>query len=434
MRKSLLNDLIPREIAIDRLIKSWNVQSETEIIKLEEALGRVTAADFISNNSLPVYRASMVDGIAVRKSDFKDGFPDTSNWVKNKDYAQADTGDDFADEFDSVIMIENVSFEEGGRPVFAPTIDIHDSDHIRSSGRTIKAGELILKKDTKIREIQLAALAAGGIKELSVYKKPRVIFIPTGNELVPRGTIPTRGKNVESNSIMVKVMLEKMGAEVICYDIISDNIGQLSEAIERALNEGDVILICAGSAKGEEDYTHVVLNKYSRVIQHGILTAPGRPTGFAIAGNKPIINIPGPTLGAYYAVDLCVAPLIDALLHQSPEEREIQKITLGDDVKTVDTMEFITRMTIVEKEGSLIGHSISPSASLPTTARECNALLFVPVGVKGYKKGQQVEVELLYGKKGIFQYEVSDENRYKAKPKKRLSSKGINRQCEKNFR
>ncbi|MGI6727207.1 MAG: molybdopterin molybdotransferase MoeA [Anaerovoracaceae bacterium] len=425
MRKSILNNLIPREDAVNKLIKSWNFQSKTETIKLEEAFGRVTAADIVSNNSLPVYRASMVDGIAVRKSDFKDGIPDTTNWEKNMDYAQADTGDDFNDEFDSVIMIEKISFDEKGRPIFAPTVNVNKSN-IRSGGTTIKKGELILNKNTKIKEIQLSALAAGGIKELLVYKKPKVVFIPTGNELIHRRTIPTRGKNVESNSIMVKAMLEKMGAEFVCYHIIPDDIAELSKAIEKALKEGDIILICAGSAKGEEDYTHVVLNKYSKVIQHGIATAPGRPTGFALADNKPIINIPGPTLGAYYAIDLCVTPLIDTLMHQSPEKRETQIITLGENIKTVDTMEFIIRMRVVEKEGSFIGYPVSSSASFPTTARECNALLFVPIGIKGYNKGQEVVVELLYGRKEILQYEVNNDNRYKVRTK-RLSLKRINR-------
>lgn len=401
MRKSLLNNLAPREIALDKLMKLWNPKSEPEIIKLEDAFGRITTEDIFSNNSLPVYRASMVDGIAVRKSDFKDGLPDTSNWEKNRDYAQADTGDDFADEFDSVIRIEDVTFSEGGKLVFAPTLNIDGEDYVRPSGSIIKAGELILKKDTKISEIQLAALAAGGITELSVYKKPKVIFIPTGNELVPRGIIPERGKNIESNSIMVKALIEKMGAEIICFDIVRDDINQLSAALERALDEGDIILICAGSAKGEEDYTHAVLEKYSTVIQHGILTAPGRPVGFAIAGTKPVINIPGPTLGAHYAIDLCVAPLIDKILHQPPKTRETLSIILADDVESVESMEFIIRMKIEEKEGSFIGHRISPYASLAQTARECNALLFVPIGVKGFKKGDQADVELLYGRKGI---------------------------------
>jgi len=433
MRKFLLNDLISRETAVDKLIKYWDVQSNVEIIKLEDSLGRVSSMDIFSINSLPVYRASMADGIAVRKSDFKNGLPDTSNWVKNKDYAQADTGDDFPDEFDCVVRIEDVSFD-GERPIFTTTMSVFEIDNIRQCGKTITKGELILKKDTKISEMQLVTLAAGGIEKLSVYKKPRVIFIPTGNELVPRGTVPARGKNIESNSIMVKAMLEKMGAEFICYDIVKDDIKQLSDAVERALNDGDIIIICAGSAKGEEDYTHVVLNKYGKVLQHGILTVPGRPTGFAIAKNKPIINIPGPTLGAYCAVDLCIAPLIDKLLHQGREKREIIKITLGHDIKTSGVMEFIIRMNVIEKAGIIIGNSVPFTASLPTIARDCNALLFVPIGVKGYKKGQQVEVELLHGRKNLSVNEVEHEHANKEKFPKRVSVKGISGKSKKHIR
>lgn len=281
---------------------------------------------------------------------------------------------------------------------------VSGAENIRTRGAVIKEGELILSKDTKIREVHFAALAAGGIAEVRVYQRPKVAFLPTGSELIPRGTVPKRGENVEANGIMVKTRMENMGAEVCCYDIVRDEIDLLTIALKNALNEADIVVICAGTAKGEEDFTHTVLSRCGKVLQHGISTAPGRPVAFAIAENKPVINIPGPTIGAFYAVEFCVAPFINRLLHQPDNKMETISVQLENDIETVgflESMEVILRMQVTVREGVFLGRTIPVSASLATAMRECNALIRVPIGSRGYRKGDQVEVELLYGRSVI---------------------------------
>ncbi len=401
MRKRILEHLIPREEAVELLLNAWDPPEKTEMVELDKAFGRIAAEDVLSRNSLPVHRASAGDGIAVRSADFEDAMPDTRAFMKGKDYAPADTGDDFPDAFDAVVMIEDVTFHDGGGFTLDPGTTVSSTENVRPRGATIREGELILAKDTKIRAVHLAALAAGGIAEVKVYQRPKVAFLPTGSELVPRGVIPKRGENVEANGIMVKTQMENMGAEVRCHDIVRDEIDLLTTALKNALNEADIVVICAGTAKGEEDFTHTVLSRCGRVLQHGISTAPGRPVAFAIAENKPVINIPGPTLGAFYAVEFCVAPLINRLLHQPDNKMELLSVQLENDIETIgflESMEVILRMQVTVREGVFLGRTIPVSASLATTVRDCNALVRVPIGCRGYRKGDQVEVELLYGR------------------------------------
>ena len=259
MKKKILENLIPREDAVAMLSEAWLPAFAIETVHIIQALGRVAAEDIFSQNTLPVCRASMGDGIAVKSGAFKDGIPDTGKWVKGVDYAQADTGDDFPDEFDAVIMIEDVNANPMGGFTLAPGVQVAPGDHVSHRGSRIMEGELLLEKATRVEVSHLASLITGGITELRVYQKPKVVFIPTGSELIPAGRAPRRGENIDCNSLMVKHQLEEMGAKVICYPIVKDDVALLTAVVNKGLEEGDLVLICGGTDKGEEDYTHRVL-------------------------------------------------------------------------------------------------------------------------------------------------------------------------------
>ena len=111
---------VTRAQALELMKERWRPAPGREIVALEEALGRVAAEDLRAVNTLPVFRASCFDGVAVRSADFQNGLPDTSAWVKGRNFVRADTGDDFPDEFDTVIAIEDVILDKLGGLRFAP--------------------------------------------------------------------------------------------------------------------------------------------------------------------------------------------------------------------------------------------------------------------------------------------------------------------------
>ena len=111
--KRELPPLTKKEDALAMLFERWAPARRTETVPLSEAAGRVLAEDQLADWNIPVVRASAMDGIAVRADRFRNGVPDTSGWVIGKDYVRADTGDDFPDEFDTVIAIEDVTVLEG---------------------------------------------------------------------------------------------------------------------------------------------------------------------------------------------------------------------------------------------------------------------------------------------------------------------------------
>ena len=224
-----------RAEALEMIKAHWDPKPETEFVPLEQSLGRVTAEALYSRNTLPVCRASSCDGYAVRSGDFTDGIPDTTSWVKGRDYDSADMGDDFPDEFDTVIAVESVRFDKEGRFHLADSFKFVPGDCVREAGSTIRKGELMLPAKVRITPEHLSLLATGGIRMVPVRKKIRVGFIPTGSELIPTGSMPGRGQTVECNGLMLASILEQWGAECVRYPIVRDDKTQLEQMLDLSL-------------------------------------------------------------------------------------------------------------------------------------------------------------------------------------------------------
>ncbi|MEG1661470.1 MAG: molybdopterin molybdenumtransferase MoeA, partial [Clostridiales bacterium] len=210
-----------KEQALAGLFALWQPQAPLEYVGINDAYGRVLAKDLYSLLTLPQVRASAADGVCVGSAMFAHGFPDTTDWRYGVDYARADTGDDFDDAFDTVIRIEDVILT-ANKLTLSPDLVFTPGMNIRASGSLIKSGAPLLSADLPLRATDVAALAMGGQTSIPVYRRPRVAFIPTGNELIAAGKQPQRGENIDTNSIMAGLLLQEMGAEPLLYPIIPD--------------------------------------------------------------------------------------------------------------------------------------------------------------------------------------------------------------------
>ncbi|MFZ3132824.1 MAG: molybdopterin molybdenumtransferase MoeA, partial [Desulfosporosinus sp.] len=217
------NDLsVTRAEALALLLENWPLKAGTELIPIQQALGRVTAKNVYSQNTMPVCDVSQADGIAVRSADFSNGLPDTSSWLKGVEFVQADTGDDFPNTFDTIIPVESIYYDNDGKLHFSDGFRFVKGDRVRKAGSMVKEGDLLVEAHIRLTPLHLAVLGLGGIYQLEVIKKPKVVYMPTGSELITGGIKPQRGQNVESNGLMVSAFLQQWGAEPICYPIIKD--------------------------------------------------------------------------------------------------------------------------------------------------------------------------------------------------------------------
>jgi molybdopterin molybdotransferase/putative molybdopterin biosynthesis protein len=393
-------DTITRKEAPEKLFALWHPPLTIETVPLEDARGRITAEDLYSRLTLPLVRSSNGDGIAVRSAAFAAGPPDTSAWAPGKDYVRADTGDDFDDRFDAVIMIESVGFDPGGRISLPPDLKIGPGLNISGAGNSVMEGELLLEKGLPLRACDLSVLALGGLWDVPVVKKPLVAFIPTGSELIPAGQIPKRGQNIDTNSILARNMLLEMGAEPLILPIVKDDPKLLKKALEEALDAADVVIINGGSSKGAEDYNARLLAEQGRVICHGVNAAPGRPLCIALIGQKPVVNLAGPMVAAYYGMDWCIRSIVCRILHIPLPQRLTVTATLTEDIFPGRTLsgsfEFLSRVQVTRKEE---GYQAWPVPFRKVDGRRTVGFHSGQCIARGpdTAKGCKVDVELLYG-------------------------------------
>lgn len=407
MGEKIMNGFPSREEALVDFFASWKPSTHataSELVSLDEAIGRITACELVSKNTLPVVRASSCDGIAVKSCAFAEGLPDTRAWKRGQDYVRADTGDDFPDDFDAVIMIEKASIQPDGGVVLDDDVHVEAGANVRRAGDTIKQGALLMKAGFPIRPTDLAVLAMGGISMVPVRRKPRIAFIPTGSELVPAGIAPRRGQNVDTNSLMVKHLLIEYGAEPLIFPIVHDDPLALETAFDGALAVADAVIINGGSAVGEEDFNVRMIEKRGRVIHHYIAAVPGRPLMMAVADDKPVIDLPGPTIASYFGTQWClqalVARFLDVPLHSFPT---VQARAAADTSGPLH-MANIARINLVRDESSPTGytaHHLNFRAGDLAACMASNAQRVSPLGERGCAAGDLIEVSLLRGQEFI---------------------------------
>lgn len=386
-----------REQVIKTLFENWMPEDKTELVPTEDALNRVLARDYEAVYAIPVVRASGMDGVAVISDRFTEGIPDTSGWKLGVDFVRADTGDDFDDRYDAVIPIEKVTITEDGGLIIDPDVQVRENNNVRPRGSTIREGEPVGRKNRRLRSFDLACLAMGGITEVEVYKQPKVAFLPTGTELVPLGAEVTRGKNIDSNSILVKNMLLEMDAEPVLFPITGDDREKLAAVLEQALTQADVVILSGGSSKGEEDFNARILEERGAALFHWVAAAPGKPMCVAVIDNKPVINVPGPPVAMFYGMDWCIRAIVHRLLHIPMPKRQTITGTLTEEITYPPHMEILCMMDIANTEnGYQVRQKPWKGGSMVNTLG-AGAFYITDMNVSGKHPGDKLEITLLRG-------------------------------------
>jgi len=344
MQKVYLNN-IPRHEARRLFISRAALPRRVETVATDGALGRVTAKAAFARLSMPGYQAAAMDGIAVR-AERTFGASDQAplQLAPEEEYRAVDTGDPLPPECDAVIKVEEIQFLPGGEAeILAPAVPWQ---HVRPVGEDVVAGELIVPAYHRLRPADLGALLAGGVTEVAVLARPKVIIIPTGTELIPPGEPRRPGSIPDFNSAVIAAYLSEWGAEPVTGGIVPDNLERLRAAAAAAAAEGDLVIINAGSSAGREDYTARVMEELGEVLLHGVAARPGKPTVLGTIAGKPAVGLPGYPVSAYLSLEWFVRPLISGCLGQPEPERERLAAELGRRVVSEMGVEEHVRMTV----------------------------------------------------------------------------------------
>lgn len=371
-----------------------------EEIPAGDSLGRVTSGPVFARISAPTYHSAAMDGIAVRANDTYGATEKNPKTLTiGDDAVWTNTGQALPEGFDSVIMIEKVHQKGDDRVEIMS--GAYPWQNVRKVGEDIVATQLLLPQNHVIRAYDMGALISAGVFRIWVWKRPRVIIIPTGTELVRPEDLKDpgliqKGQIVEYNSIILSGLVREAHGEPLVTDIVPDTEDDIRGALLRAVaSEADLVIINAGSSAGSRDYTANIMAETGEVLVHGVTMMPGKPTILGVVQGKPIIGIPGYTVSAVLSFEQFAKPLICALqCLDVPKTRTIRVRPSRDIPSKLGTEEFI-RVNIGKVGESLVATPLPRSAGSVTTLTRAEGIIRVPPMSEGVTQDEEIAAELL---------------------------------------
>ncbi len=388
-----------RHEVVGALLRAWSFDRETERIPVAQAAGRVAAHDVHSHTSLPTARISDMDAVAVRFDDVANGMPDTSQWVRGRDWQFCNTGVAVPEGFDTAIRIESVRVSDDGESV--ELLDLPAGRYACTSeeGCVLQRGDLLVRAGEVLTPVLLAVLCMGGFTEVDVVRKPRVTFIPTGNELVDACGEPPRGKNIESNGVMICAKIDSWGGQSCRVPIVPDDPDQILAALRAAVEGSDIVVINAGSSKGSDDFTCEILEREGTVLFHEVEQGPGKHCSFSLLDGKPVIGISGPPIGAEFTADFFVKPFVDAYLGSCLDWPPTVEAVMLDSNPMQPRRSAVVRRVAVrrDRDDRFVAWGVDlPERPALRCCERANGLVTVAKDGWGWQRGDRVTVELRY--------------------------------------
>ena len=371
----------------------------SESIPVAQALGRVTAAPVYAKLSSPRFHTAAMDGFAVLARNTFGAGPGREVRLRiNSEAWSVNTGLPMPAGTDSVIMIENVHFIDDNE--FEIDQGLVPWEHVRRVGEDFVASEMILPGRHLISPYDQGALLAGGINTVEVVERPRVLIIPTGNELVPYrdadeiGKMP--GRTVEFNSVVLSSLVEQVGGVVETHEIVRDEFELVKAAVlEGVRSDAHVVVINAGSSAGSEDYTAAAISELGEVLVHGVAMMPGKPTVLGMVEGKPVIGSPGYPVSCVFSFEVFGVPLIEAMLGVPGSRRPIITAVSARKITSKLGREEFFRVKLGKVGDRIIAAPLPRGAGSITTLTRADGILRIPSRSEGIDQGSLVQVELL---------------------------------------
>ena len=372
---------------------------ESEMVPAPEAVGRVLAEPIAAKLSSPHFNAAAMDGLAV-KAEITFGANESTPKILRvgQDAFHVNTGHVMPVDTDAVIMIEQVHVLDEGQ------IQIDKSvfpwQHVRKVGEDIVATELLFPRNHLVRPICVGALLAGGVFSVPVKKKPRVLIIPTGSELVDWRSASMDdfepGQVLETNSFVLGGLIESCGGSYTRHDMLMDDFDKIKQVVlQAAQSDFQMILILGGSSAGSEDYAKRVIDDIGEVFVHGVTIMPGKPVVIGAVKNTPVFGIPGYPVSAIIAYEQFARPLIQKMLGQPEQTRETVKVEPTRKIASKLGVEEFLRVKLGQVGEQIVATPLPRGAGSITSITEADGIIRIPNHIEGLKDHESATAELL---------------------------------------
>ena len=411
---------IPLNVAWSRLTQAlqqaglWG-RLGVEAVDVVQALGRVTAEPVWARRSSPHYHGAAMDGYAVAAAATAEASERRPIDLRVGDEtAYLDTGDALPDWADAVIPVEDVEpIQPGADRRSHAAIRVRKPappwSHVRPIGEDLVATELVLPAGQILRPVDLGALAAAGVTQVRVARRPSVAVIPTGSELVPANTPAAPGQIPEFNSIVLAAQVSAWGGTAERFEIVPDDIALIRSTVSGAAAKHDLILLNAGSSAGSEDFSAQIIASLGEVLAHGVAVRPGHPVvigmlrrpdspaaveGGQRADRVPILGVPGFPVSAALTGEIFVEPLLARWIGRPPAEPPTIEGVLTRKVhSSAGDLEFL-RVTVGRVGERVVVAPLARGAGVLTSLVRADGLVHIPAGIQGLEAGERVTVHL----------------------------------------
>jgi|Deesub1362A_J573_1020465.scaffolds.fasta_scaffold03258_3 molybdopterin molybdotransferase len=361
-----------------------NLNPSIQKVRLEDAVGCTLAEEIISDVNIPPFDRSAMDGFAVRASDTYGASHNSPVLMEISEIAgemkavPVNTGEKLPDGADAVVLVEDTVQMNGKVEIYS---EVHPGKNVARRGEDVEIGETIFEISHVLRAPDIALLKALGIEEVSVFKRPRVAIIPTGEEFKKDSEIR------ETNSLMLSILARKWGGIPEIYPVVGDDKKELKEAILHA-REFDIITVIGGTSAGRRDLLWNVLEEIGTPVFRGVAMSPGRPTLFGVVEGKPLLGLPGYPVACLMASITFLKEIIFKLMNKPIEER-IVKARLLTSVTSKAGYRTFTRVKLRHSTAiPLMTHG----SGILSSVTKADGYIIVPEELEGIERDEIVEV------------------------------------------
>ena len=389
----------------------------SETVSLPECLGRVIADDIVSPIDLPPFDNSAMDGYALRHEDsatasasspatlpvsldIMAGAAPTSR-LEPGTAARIMTGAPIPAGCTAVIPVEDTDDQwQKGESSPAPASVgllrcLSDGENIRRAGENIRSGEIIMRAGAVVRPAEIGMLAGIGCAKVSVIRKPKVVIMSSGDELVDVHQALEPGKIRDSNSYTLAALIRQAGATPIRLPVARDDLDAIRALYRRALGiDPDMVISTAGVSVGAADLVKVVMDELGDIDFWRINMRPGKPLAFGKLRGLPFFGLPGNPVSTMVTFEVLLRPALAKLCGRAQKPKIVSAL-LADDMRS-DGRRSYNRVTLSREGDRIVAHStgIQSSGALMSMVL-ADGLAIIPEGRRQVSAGEAVSVLLL---------------------------------------
>jgi len=412
---SCADDYDPDSMPVDKaraLIREFLTPvTAVERVHIRAALDRVLAEDIVSPVAVPGHDNSAMDGWAVRFADLRQDGETTlarigdsfagrpfAGEVKAGEAVRIFTGGVMPRGADTVVMQERAEGLDGGVRIARGAV-AKEGQNRRRAGEDLAAGAIVFERGQPVRPAELGMLASIGINEVAVYRRLRVAFFSTGDELKSIGTTLREGEIYDSNRYTLFGMLQRLHCDVLDMGVVPDVPEALERAFATAAANADVVITSGGVSVGEADYVRALLDKLGEVLFWKIAMKPGRPLAYGRIGAAHFFGLPGNPVSVMATFYQFVR---DALLvlqgRRNVQPVPLFKARLASPIrKAPGRTEFQRGILASGPSGYEVRTTGEQGSGILSSMSRANCFIVLPTDTGDVAAGELVDVQLLEG-------------------------------------